>query len=164
MALDEAKRRNIVAMIEEGNGRNEIARAVGVAASTVSNVARQAGLTFDRQQTAVAAAAQATDAKARRQALGARMLGDLEEARLRLAKEPNARGFQAAAQGLDALARAYGNIAKIDGPDTTANDEAVSMLGRLQIDLQAVVATSGWGTGGPNGPSPADPPIVGESS
>ncbi|MFJ4074785.1 hypothetical protein [Curtobacterium sp. NPDC089991] len=161
MALDEAKRRSIVAMIEEGTGRNEVARSVGVAASTVSSVAKQAGLTFDRQQTAVASVAQASDAKARRQALGARMLGDLEEARLRLAKEPQARGFQAAAQGLDALARAYGNIAKIDGPDTTEQDQAVSMLGRLQIDLQAVVASSGWGPSGPDS-SPSDPPIVGE--
>lgn len=124
-----------------------------MAASTVSNVAKQAGLTFDRQQTAVAAVAQATDAKARCQSFGARMLGDLEEARLRLAKEENARGFQAAAQRLDALARAYGNIAKIDGPDTTANDKAVSMLGRLQIDLEAVVETSGWGPGGPDSPT-----------
>lgn len=162
MALDESKRRNIVARIEEGTGRNEIARSVGVAAFTVSNVAKQAGLTFDRQQTAVAAVAQATDAKARRRSPGVRMLGDLEEARLRSAKEPNARGFHAAAQGLDALARAYGNIAKIDGPDTTANDEAVSMLGRLQIDLQAVVATSGWSVEGPDVPPLADPPIVRE--
>lgn len=162
MALDKAKRRSIVAMIEEGTGRNEIARSVGVAASTVSSVAKQAGLTFDRQQTAVAAVAQATDARARRQALGARMLGDLEEARLRLAMEPHARGFQAAAQGLDALARAYGNIAKIDGPDSTENDQAVSMLGRLQIDLKAVVASSGWRPGGPDSPPPHDPPMVSE--
>ncbi|WP_263091698.1 hypothetical protein [Curtobacterium sp. RIT-PI-V] len=97
MALDEAKRRSIVAMVEEGVGRNGIARSVGVAAFTVSNVAKQAGLRFDRQQTVAAAVAQATDAKARRQALGARMLGTLEEARLRLSKEPQARGFQAAA-------------------------------------------------------------------
>jgi len=159
MALDEAKRRSIVAMVEEGTGRNEIARSIGVAASTVSSVAKQAGLTFDRQQTAVAAVAQASDARARRQALGARMLGDLEEARLRLAKEPHARGFQAAAQGLDALARAYGNIAKIDGADVAANDEAVSMLGKLQIDLQAVVATSGWGPGGPDSPTSVRGPV-----
>jgi hypothetical protein len=102
------KGRSIVAMIEEGNGRNEIAGAVCAAASTLSNVARQAGLTFERQQTAIALAAQATDAKARRQALGTRMLGHLEEARLRLAKEPQARGFEAEAQGLDAGARRPG--------------------------------------------------------
>jgi hypothetical protein len=117
VALDPAKRRRVVELIQMEQGRNVIAKEVGISTSTVSAIAKQEGLNFDRTQTAQASSAQQKDAKSRRQALGSDMLGDLEQARLRLAKEENARGFQAAAQGLDALARAYGNIARIDPPD-----------------------------------------------
>lgn len=50
----------------------------------------------------------------------------------------------------------------IDGPETTEQDQAVSMLGRPQIDLQAVVASTGWGSNGPESPQPTGPMVVGE--
>ncbi|RPE78968.1 MULTISPECIES: hypothetical protein [unclassified Frondihabitans] len=66
------------------------------------------------------------------------MLADIEEARLRLVRELNPRGFQAAAQGLDALVRSYVNLARVDGPDTTPIDEAKSIMGSMMQMAQAM--------------------------
>ncbi|MCX4540487.1 helix-turn-helix domain-containing protein [Streptomyces sp. NBC_01565] len=53
----------------EGLGRNEIARRLNRSPRTVSVICEEAGLTFDRTATAVATAAAAVDARARRLAL-----------------------------------------------------------------------------------------------
>ncbi|MER5769565.1 helix-turn-helix domain-containing protein [Streptomyces sp. NPDC001985] len=53
----------------EGLGRNEIARQIGRAQRTVSVIAAELGLDFDRTMTAVATQARVIDGKARRAAL-----------------------------------------------------------------------------------------------
>lgn len=130
MGLSDAKRQEIVDLIKAGGGRNEIAREVGVSGRTVSVVAEKAGLTFDRMQTRKATEARLVDAKARRVSLGLEMLGDLEEARLRLAEATGARDFQLTAQGMDALTRAYSNMVKLD-PGDGGIEEARGLLGTI---------------------------------
>jgi hypothetical protein len=138
MPLEPAKRASIVEMVRQGTGRNEVARAVGVSPTTVSRVAKAENISFDRSAVEVATHAASVDAKSRRKALGSRILSDIEEARLRLSRETQARGFQAAAQGLDALTRSYANLAKLDGPDTTPIDEAKSMMGSFMQMAQTI--------------------------
>lgn len=136
MALSDAQRQQIVDMAEAGSGRNEIAREVGVSPSTVSAVAKAVGLSFDRTQTEKATKAHVADAKARRATLGLEMLGDLEEARLRLAEATGARDFQLTAQGMDALTRAYANMVKLD-PGDGGMEEARGLLGTIIGAIQA---------------------------
>ena len=143
MPLDAAKRASIVAMVREEVGRNEIARAVGVSPTTVTRIAKEERLSFDRSKTAQAVQVVSIDAKARRKALGARLLSDMEEARLRLSREVQARGFAAVAQGLDALSRSYANLAKLDGPDMSAMEEMKSAMGSFMQLAQDVAAAQG---------------------
>lgn len=64
------KDRNAVrALHAEGLGRNEIARRIGRGSRTVSVLAAELGLSFDRTHTAIATEARVIDAKARRAAL-----------------------------------------------------------------------------------------------
>jgi hypothetical protein len=60
----------------EGMGCAKIAREIGRAKSTVSGIARDLGLTFDRAQTREATKAQVDDAKARRARLASLLLDD----------------------------------------------------------------------------------------
>jgi IS30 family transposase len=53
----------------EGHGRNEIARRLKRSPRTISILAEELGLSFDRTATAVATQARVIDAKARRAAL-----------------------------------------------------------------------------------------------
>lgn len=62
----------------QGLSRNAIARELNVSPSTVSKRAKEAGLGFDRSQTAIAVAAQSIDLAARRARLVERMM-DLAE-------------------------------------------------------------------------------------
>ncbi|MFJ2354497.1 hypothetical protein [Frigoribacterium sp. NPDC087798] len=141
MPLDEGKRASVVAMVRQEVGRNEIARAVGVSPTTVTRIAKDERLSFDRSKTAQATQVVSIDAKARRKALGSRLLSDMEEARLRLAQEEQARGFAAVAQGLDALSRSYANLAKLDGPDTSEMNEMKSAMGAFMELAKAVAET-----------------------
>jgi transposase-like protein len=81
--LDDEKRAAILAAIESRKGqcsRAALAREFEVSASTVGNIAREAGITdaFARTKTAAATRARSTDLAARRAALAERML-DLAE-------------------------------------------------------------------------------------
>ena len=83
--LDPAKRQAIEQAIRDGAGqcsRNGIARQFGVAASTVSKIATEAGIepAFDRSQTVNATRAKAVDLAAGRAALAERWLAKANEA------------------------------------------------------------------------------------
>ncbi len=56
-----------------GQGRNDIAKAIGRSPSTVSKIASELGITFDRSTTAAATEAKQQDNKARRAAIVARL-------------------------------------------------------------------------------------------
>ncbi|MGW1679377.1 helix-turn-helix domain-containing protein [Saccharopolyspora sp. NPDC002376] len=58
----------------QGKTRNDIAREIGRSPSTVSKIARELGLTFDRSKTAAATHAKQVDNKTRRAELSAELL------------------------------------------------------------------------------------------
>jgi hypothetical protein len=86
-ALAPDKRERILADIRAGDkSRNQIARDHHVAASTVGNIATQAGLAeaaFDRTHTVKGARAKAADNKARRAQLASDLLEDAQHFRKR---------------------------------------------------------------------------------
>lgn len=82
-ALPDHKREAILADIQAGKKRNDIAREHGVSGSTVTKIAQANGLDFDRTQTEVASKAKQADNRARRAAIAAELLGDVERLRKR---------------------------------------------------------------------------------
>jgi hypothetical protein len=67
-----------------GACRNDIAREIGRSPSTVSKLAKQLGLSFDRSKVKAATAAKAADAKAKRAVLMNNLLDDAERLRQQL--------------------------------------------------------------------------------
>jgi hypothetical protein len=68
----------------QGLGRNAIARQIHRSGRTVSKLAEEMGLTFDREATKTATAARVVDGKARRAALALALLEDAERLRQQL--------------------------------------------------------------------------------
>lgn len=79
--LTDAERDRIRALHGQGMGRNDIAAELGRSQSTVSKVAAELGLSFDRSRTEAATTAKVADAKARRAALSLALIGDAERLR-----------------------------------------------------------------------------------
>ncbi|MBA9003748.1 helix-turn-helix domain-containing protein [Thermomonospora cellulosilytica] len=77
-------RRRVAELHAAGKTRNEIAREINRAQSTVSKIAAELGLTFDRRRTAEATRAKQADAKARRAQLALNLLADAERMRAQL--------------------------------------------------------------------------------
>ena len=138
MPLSDAKRKQVIELVRGGMGRNAAAKEVGILGRTVSIIAAKEGMSFDRTQMAKATEARKEDAKARRSTLGAAMLGDLEEARLRLPQAQTARDFQLTAQAMDALTRAYVNLAKLE-PDDGGMEFAKGMIGSIMGAIRSSV-------------------------
>jgi len=67
-------RAQVVAMHGDGAGRNAIARALDLSAATVSRIVHDAGLTFDREQTALALRARQIDLAAERATIKSMLL------------------------------------------------------------------------------------------
>lgn len=72
-------RRRVAELHAQGLSRNEIARQIGRSQATVSKLATELGLTFDRARTREATRAKVTDAKARRAALALKLLALAEQ-------------------------------------------------------------------------------------
>ncbi|VHM07280.1 Uncharacterised protein [Streptococcus pyogenes] len=69
----------VLALHAEGIARNEIARRVGISAGSVTNICRDAGLTFDRSETKQATEARQVDLAAGRVRLAEKMLAASED-------------------------------------------------------------------------------------
>lgn len=89
--LTDADRRRVAELHAAGKSRNEIARAIGRAQSTVTKIAAELGLTFDRSRTAEATRVKQVDAKARRATLATTALDDADEMRRRALAAAEAR-------------------------------------------------------------------------
>jgi transposase-like protein len=82
--LPDAKRRAILTDIQSGEKPcRRIAREHGVAQSTVSKIAREEGLSFDRTKTVKATRAKQADNRARRAQIGSDLLDDVGRLRAR---------------------------------------------------------------------------------
>lgn len=79
MAISETQKAEVLALHGQGISRNEIARRTGIAAGSVTNICRAAGLTFDRSETKQATEARAVDLAAGRIRLAEKMLAASED-------------------------------------------------------------------------------------
>lgn len=81
--ITDQDRQQVAELHAAGRSRNQIAREIGRAASTVSKIAAafDPPLSFERERTQKATAAKVADAKARRAALALALLGDAERLR-----------------------------------------------------------------------------------
>jgi hypothetical protein len=77
----------------QGLGRNAIARQIHRSGRTVSKLAAELGLSFDRSPTAIATEARVADGRARRAALAQALLEDAERMRLSLFAPCTIRNF-----------------------------------------------------------------------
>lgn len=77
-------RQRVAELHAEGLNRNAIAREIGRSGSTVSKIAVELGLSFDRTAVKAATEARVADAKARRAALMNELLDDAEKLRQQL--------------------------------------------------------------------------------
>lgn len=130
MPTPDEQRAEVVELARTGLGRNEVSRRTGIPATTVSRIAAEAGVSFDRSATATATEARIIDAKARRTVLSLDLLDDLAEARARLHRTTEARDFVDCARAISLLTNAHVRLVAVDGTDQGV-EEAKSMLGGL---------------------------------
>ncbi|MGN7977423.1 hypothetical protein ACTJJ4_07595 [Microbacterium sp. 22195] len=72
--ITDAQRAEVLRLHTERKSRNDIARAVGISAGSVTNICREAGLSFDRSATKHATEARQVDLAAARIRLAEKML------------------------------------------------------------------------------------------
>lgn len=82
--ITEEDRRRVRALHAAGRNRNQIAKEIGRSGSTVSKIAAELGLSFDRDAVKAATEARVADAKARRAELMHALLDDAEKLRRQL--------------------------------------------------------------------------------
>jgi transposase-like protein len=145
-----------------GKSLNQIAKDNAVAKSTVSVIAKDAGLTdaFDRTRTEAATRAHAIDCRARREALKAALLDDAERLRDRawsayeVVVESRATGpsrltldlppLQDVRAAYAAIGIAIDKSVRLEQYDSTDSDvDAKSMLGALAEGIRQYANTSG---------------------
>lgn len=139
MTTPDDPRTEVVRLARDGHGRNEVARLTGVPPTTVTRIASEAGVAFDRTATAHATEARVIDAKARRSILAADLLDDVQVARERLHRAEDAKDVFFAAKAIDALASAHVRLVAVDGPQDDT-DHAKSLIGQLHAALVGNVA------------------------
>ncbi|MFE9170871.1 hypothetical protein ACFYNZ_15310 [Streptomyces kebangsaanensis] len=123
-----------------GASRNGVARETGVSEGSVTAICSEAGISFDRSQTAAAVQARSVDLKARRLELAVDLLDDVTEARTRMRGSEDSRGFLDHAKAVAALASTHVRVIGVDKDDTSNVDAAKSMLGRLAEAIGAAVS------------------------
>ncbi|MGN6272158.1 MAG: hypothetical protein ACTHMQ_03625 [Protaetiibacter sp.] len=126
----------------EGSSLHSIAKSLKRSPSATSRRAKTLELSFDRSKTEAATQAAVVDAKARQVSLEQDLLGDVEQARLRLSQVETPRDFQAIGQGFDAVVRAYANF-KRTIPDDGGLQEAKGIIGRIVFALEITLLHEG---------------------
>lgn len=138
--ITDAQRAEVLRLAREGMSRNGVARATGVSASSVSRIAKSAGLSFDRvEQTELATATRAAVQRADRVEQAQGLLDDLAAGRNRLATAEKVRDWTEAARGVFALAQAHARLAEVEHRTAKPEDSAAnsrSMLGDLMSGLR----------------------------
>lgn len=139
--ISEEQRADVLRRARAGESRNRIARETGVSASSVSRIAKAAGVTFDRvEQTELATASRAAAQRADRVDQAQGLLDDLAAGRARLDAAENTRQWFDIARGLQALAMAHGRLAEVEHRTAKPEDSAAagrSMLGNLFTMLRS---------------------------
>lgn len=153
--ITDEDRRRVRDLHAAGEPRNAIAKALGRSGATVSKIAAELGLDFDRTAVKAATEAKVADARARRAALMLDLLGDAQRLRTQLwqphtyvdhggrdfVRETWTQPEPTAADKLklmQAAATAANTSLRLDEHDTSSGDEgAKSMIGALAAGLQA---------------------------
>lgn len=78
MPISAEQRQQVLDLHAQGHPRNDIARQTGISAGSVTNICRDAGLSFDRSATKQATAARSVDLAAGRIRLAEKMLAASE--------------------------------------------------------------------------------------
>jgi hypothetical protein len=151
--VTDSERTRVRELHEQGLSRNAIAKEIGRPWSTVTKIAKELGLAFDREATRKAVAARVIDAKARRAELSALLLDDAHRLRERLWEEskqiassplgpevitlelPPARDTKDFMAAVSGAVRSHAELEKLD-TDSGA-EAAKGMLGALAEGLQA---------------------------
>ena len=152
--VTEQERRRVAELHAEGKSRNAIATAIGRSGRTVSKIAVELGLTFDRRRTAAATVAKKADGAARRAQLqldaldaAGRLLGQMfsptvvynfggkeNDYNEKAVDEPPFRDKRDIATAISALAATALKLAEYD--KATGNEDEKSMLGDLFDQLR----------------------------
>lgn len=154
--ITEEDKRRVRDLHAAGESRNAIAEAIGRSGASVSKIAKELGLSFDRSKVKAATEAKVADARARRAALMLDLLDDAARLRKQLWVETTyidhggkefyeARWTQPEPSAVDKLklmqatATAANTSMKLEEHDTGSGgvDGAKSMLGALAAGLQA---------------------------
>lgn len=146
--VDDKTRERARELIRDGVGRNDVARQLGIAAASVTMIAKAAGLDFSRSATAVAVEARRVDRAARRGLIIDRLYDRAERVMSRLEAELYTYTVIVPGQGPEAvheadppardekdLASAVGaylsQAAKLEDIDGDSSSDAKSMLADL---------------------------------
>lgn len=131
--IDDQDREQVRALHTEGLSRNAIAKRISRSYATVTKVANELGLTFDRAQTAEATRVRQVDAKARRTELAERALDDADTMRRRALSATEARDARDWAHAYSIFIDRHIRLAAVDNDvqGLAAVDEWLdAMLGR----------------------------------
>jgi len=148
-------RRRVAALHAEGLSRNEIARRIGRSMATVSKIAAELGLSFDRTRTREATRAKVADARERRATLALKLLQLVEQEadafnqpctlhsfggrdhtyRSRTVDRPPPRERRDMAATISLLVDKHVRLVELDAD--TGHGQAASLLGALLDNLQA---------------------------
>lgn len=163
--VTDAERERVREMHTAGKGRNEIAETLGRSAGTITNLAREMDLSFDRSATAAATEAKKIDAKARRIAIIERTYARIERLHNRL-DTADAGAFKfttSTVNGIEtkaldhvpgqeekafagAITQYLNQVARLEAVDGDPGvDAARSMLGSLAEGLNRLAGLDGGG-------------------
>jgi transposase-like protein len=154
--ITEDDKRRVRDLHAAGESRNAIAEAIGRSGASVSKIAKELGLSFDRSKVKAATEAKVADARARRAALQLNLLADAERLRTQLWQphryiDHGGKEFVRVEWTQDepsptdklklmqAATTAANTSMRLDDHDTVGDDvdEAKSMIGALAAGLQA---------------------------
>lgn len=145
-------RSRIIDLALSGMARNAIAREVGVGAGTVSRVAKERGLSFDRATTtAKATAAKAADSATLRAELAADLLRDVADLRRRLrakAEPTSVREFEQQARSVDYLARAVASLSRVPEVEVDESGDARAVMASFKEALLQWAPNDNYGREG----------------
>lgn len=155
--ITDAHRQQIRDLHADGLGRNQIAQQVGLSVGSITKVARELGLAFDRSKTAVAVAARQLDLADRRTRRQLELNDDIDRLRARLFRsmtyvQYGGKDFERAEDTFDQptpvdqkhLVQAIGTLIDrdlklADHGKSDGVDDAKAMLGALMTQLRVAV-------------------------
>lgn len=124
--VTDSQREHVRALHAKGLGRNEIAARVGLSTAAVTNIAKRLGLSFSRQDSAIATAARVRSLKERR--------ADIVD---RLYRRAEANLARLEAESFRTLVRGAGGAEYVDQLDFVPPEHDRALSASIQTVLQA---------------------------